>query len=458
MSGEWIKPTTMSGNTGVSLTETQPTGKTQNGGTITPNGSETFKTDAMKDFYSMFLADTKNLNKARKVTWNNTQGKKGKEALKQIFNNIKHNIRAAWMGKKGALRASEQLKTDIGKMEAMLKATDVDPDFVEDCKKFYNDLRGRRPGGYADTKAKLTALIGDKDANGSLKADVNKFLEGYISGQNEAFDVDSLTNRFQELFANGAQETKREVEQFKTLLQSYESKLPQSKLQKEIATLFENELLNEAHEKMCRDIDMKRDELITHIDAFAKADYGFAGAKRVELPGGYFMDYAIGDETDQPVDNSKRIAFEKLQEEFQNAFPNGNNDEFAWLLKNVFSEKSDAVKQAKALINGAAEAQKEEVKNEKPIRDGTKDIFLKSLPEHLNRDLADGYTMRTCTDYIISDFNASFAGFNKTEEKLVSLLKSYEQEKQSDCSVFNRLERMLDEVEVSLVPSSDKDE
>ena len=445
MSSEWIKSTTLSGNTAVSSTGTQPTGKTQNGGTVTSNGSEIFKTEAMKGFHSTILTDIKNLNKARKVTWNDMQGKTGKEALKQIFSNIKHNIRAAWMGKKGELRASEQLKTDIGEMEAMLKATDVDPDFVEDCKKFYDDnLRKMRPGGYADTKAKLMNLIGDKDKDGSLKADVNKFLEGYISGKNETFDADLLTNRFQKLFANGTQGTNREVEQFKTLLQSYESKLPQSKLRKEIATLFDNELINEAREKMCRDVDMKRDALIKHIEAFAKGDYGFSGVARMDL-GDYYTDYATDGETTDTVGNAGQTAFEQLKQEFQKAFPNGGVHKFESLLEGVFG-KSGTVKQLKALVNDAATAQKEKVKNEKPVPQKSSE-FLKNLPRCLNRELEGEGQYNTLTDRVLEMFDESFQGFGKTREKLKSLCHAREKEMQSDFLVFNRLEHILEKVE-----------
>lgn len=120
------------------------------------------------------------------------QGKTGVSGIKQIFSNIKHNIRAAWMGKKGELKASNQLKTDIKKLETMLKETVIDPDLKADCEAFYNELKEKRPGGYADTNEKLTNLIGDKDADGSLKKNMETFLRGNINEKGGFFEVNDL--------------------------------------------------------------------------------------------------------------------------------------------------------------------------------------------------------------------------------------------------------------------------
>jgi hypothetical protein len=57
-------------------------GKTADGRTVLSNESETFKTEAIKALRSTIFTDIKNLNKARKVTWNDAQGKTGMSRIK----------------------------------------------------------------------------------------------------------------------------------------------------------------------------------------------------------------------------------------------------------------------------------------------------------------------------------------------------------------------------------------
>ena len=428
------------------LTETV-SGKTADGKTVTPNGNETFKTEAFRKIHATILTDIKNLNKARKVTWNDTHGKKGASRIKQLFSNIKHNIRASWIGKKGAMKVSEQLKTDIEKLEKMLKESVIDSDFKADCEAFYNELKGKRLGGYAAVKEKLTALIGNNNANGSLKADIEKFLQGRIPDNGEKFDVGDLAKRFESAFKKVDSEAEKQTEAFKTLLESYESRLPSRKLGNEIKKLFENELRNEACEQTCRNIDAKRAELLEHIEAFANADYGFSGVARMDL-GDYFADYSTDGDTDYTVTNANHKAFKHLQEEFQNVFPNGDKDAFASLLGTVSSTESGAVKQLKALVNDAAAAQKKSVKNEKPMPEKSFG-FLKELPSCLNRELEDDNPFQSLTDRTLEVFDKSLPGFEKTKEKLKSLCNACQKETEKDFSVFNRLERALEKVEIT---------
>ena len=429
-------------------------GKTADGRTVLSNESEIFKTEAINTLRSTIFTDIKNLNKARKVTWNDAQGKVSMSRIKQLFDNIKHNIRAIWIGKKGELKASAQLKTDIRKFEILLKKTVIDSDLKKDCEAFYNELKGKRPGGYAYTKEKITALIGNNDANRSLKADVEKFLRGHIPDNDEKFGVTHLKERFKSTFGNVDSKTNDQIKNFTALLQSYESKLPSKKLENEIKKLFENQLRDEACKQACRDIDTKRDELIEHIDAFAKGDYGFSGVTRMDW-GDYYTDYATDGETTDKVENAEWKAFEQLKGEIEDAFANNDGTDFKSLLAGVRG-KNNTVKQLKVLVNDAAKAQKEKIKNEKPIPKESF-VFLKNLPQCLNRELEGEDQVQTLTDRTLDMFDKSLQGFKKTREKLVSLLDAHKEE--SDFSVFNRLENMLEEVKITEgwdIPSADE--
>ena len=353
-------------------------GKTADGRTVLSNESEIFKTEAIKDLCSTIFTDIKNLNKARKVVWNDTQGETGASAIKQIFSNIKHNIRAIWIGKKGELKASDQLKTHIKKFEILLKETVIDSDLKKDCEAFYNELKGKRLGGYANTKGELTDLIGGKDTDGSLKKNIETFLRGNINEKGGFFEVNDLVQRFREVSSEGDLKVEK-------LLKTYEANSDEGKLKTEIKNLFETKWIGELRENKCRDIDVKRDLLIKHIEAFAKGDYGFSSVTRMDC-GDYYTDYATDGETTDKVENAEWTAFEQLMEEFKDAFPNGDGTDFKSLLAGVRG-KNNTVNRLKALVKDAAKAQKENVKNEKPTSEevAQKDKFLKNLPLYLNK-------------------------------------------------------------------------
>ena len=519
-------------------------GKTSDNQTVTLNENATFKTETFRKIHATILTDIADLNKAREVArntepvvWKDKRGKTGMDGIKQIFSNIKHNIRVSLMDKRQKteikdteLKAFNQLKTNIKKLENMLKETVIDPDLKEDCEKLYNELKGKRAGGYADTKEKLMNLIGDKDADGSLKKDVEMFLNRSINEKGEFFEVDNLKKRFCSVSSEN-------VEQFEDLLKAYEANSDEGKLKNEIKNLFEKEWIGEVREKKCRDIDKKRDELMARIEDFfspaqdrvekkesaekrrleeAKAkeeenralmnqvlhmkhvpkymkdlikkrglkgmqgiypgektetvkeettpentkpykEKTFDGVGKRMNFGDYRTDFVFYDEENGTSKNIQEMAVERLKEDFKNIFPNGDEDKFESLLKTNAPEKNDTVNQLKALVTDAAKAQKENVKNEKPTSEeiAKKDEFLKELPYYLNK-LPYKNSINTREVRVMKYFDGAWQGFEKTREKLESLLDARKEE--SDFLVFNRLQHLLEKVEVDegyLVPSSE---
>jgi hypothetical protein len=309
----------------------------------------------------------------------------------------------------------------------------------KDCEAFYNELKEKRPGGYADTNEKLTNLIGDKDTDGSLKKNIETFLRGNINEKGGFLEVNDLVQRFREVSSEGD----LKVEQFEGLLKTYEANSDEGKLKTEIKNLFETKWIGELRENKCRNIDTKRDLLIKHIEAFAKGDYGFPGVARMDW-GDYYTDYATDGETTDKVENAEWTAFEQLKEEFRDAFLNGDGTDFKSLLAGVRG-KNNTVNRLKALVKDAATAQTEKIKNEKPTSEevAQKDKFLKNLPLYLNKQSYED-SMNTRETRVMGYFNETLQGFEKTREKLESLLDARKEE--SDFSVFNRLEHMLEEV------------
>ena len=103
------------------------------------------------------------------------------------------------------------------------------------------------------------------------------------------------------------------------------------------------------------------------------------------------------------------------------------------------------------------DTQKENVKNEKPTSEeiAKKDEFLKELPYYLNK-LPYKNSINTREVRVMKYFDGAWQGFEKTREKLESLLDARKEE--SDFLVFNRLQHLLEKVEVDegyLVPSSE---
>ena len=496
------------------------------GRTITFCGEETFKSEKFREMYRTVLTDIKNLNKARKVTWNDTQGKTGASAIKQIFSNIKHNIRAAWIGKKGELKASEKLKADIKRFgEELFKedfdGNNIDKDFFKDCKNFYGELKGERPGGYAGTKEKLMELIGDKDTDGSLKEDVETFLKESINEKGEFFRVNDLAQRFRSVSSGDH----LKAEQFENLLKTYEANSDEGKLKTEIENLFKKEWLDEVCEQKCRDIDAKRDELMARIEDFftpaqnqvekeksaekcqlkeAKAKeneckdlmnqvlrmksvpkhvkdmtkkrglkgiQGIYPGKKTEtikeetIPeniklykektfdgvgkqmdfGDYQTNFVFDDEKGGTSGNIREMAIKRLKEDFKNVFPNGDGDKFESLLKTNDPKKNDTISRLKTLVTDAAKAQKENVENRKPTSEAVaqKNKFLENLPFYLNTRYYED-PMDTRGIRVMKYFNETLQGSEKTREKLKSLLDARKEE--SDFSIFNRLEQMLETI------------
>ena len=445
------------------------------GRTITFCGKENFKSEKFREMYHTVLTDVKNLNKARKVVWNDTQGKTGASAIKQIFSNIKHNIRAAWIGKKGELKASEQLKADIKEFKNMLNETEIDPDLQKDCKKFYGELKEKRPDGYAGTKEKLMELI-DKKGKGnqaeappevqSLKKDVETFLRGNTNTADEFFEVETLVQRFQKM-------SSEDTEQFKNLLTIYKANTTEETLKTEINSLFETEWLDAVCEKKCRDIDTNRDELIKSIEdfiapaqekkvevktdtetktvTFRKKEFANIGMGRLETDD-YQFDYYLdktddGENTDdgekkdaiQTQLSLKEKAIQQLQEKFKSAFPEGDTRQFAYLLR-VASPKDKRVKE---FVTHAAAAAKTKIKNEKPTFEGSvpKDKFLSNLPFLMKdkKQVSDDRKTR-----IMKSFDRHLSNYKEMRERLGSLLDARKAE--SNFSVFNRLEQMLETI------------
>lgn len=470
------------------------------GRTITFCGKENFKSEKFRDMYHTVLTDVKNLNKARKVVWNDTQGKTGVSGIKQIFSNIKHNIRAAWMGKKGELKASEQLKADIKRFEKELFKEDFDGDgdFFKDCKNFYSELKGNRPDGYAGTKETLMQLIGninfkepmsdeDKAKQAeiqSLKKDVETFLRGDTNTANEFFEVETLVQRFKKVSSGDAK-------QFGNLLTTYKAGTTEETLKNDINSLFETEWLDAVGEKKCRDIDTKRDELIKSIEdfvapaqeekaevktateaktvTFRKKEFADIGMGRLETDD-YQFDYYLdktddGENTDdgekrdaiQTQLSLKETAIEQLKEKFKSAFPEGDTMEFAYLLEVASPKNKSSFKQLKELVTHAATAEKakikkecneakapkENVKNGKPTSEEAvqKDKFLEELPLFL-KDKEQVLTDRKTR--IMGIFDRHLSDYKEMRARLESLLDARKAE--SNFSVFNRLEQMLETI------------
>ena len=474
------------------------TGATADGKTVTPNETETFKSEKFREIRTTILTDVKNLNKARKVIWNDTQGKTGASAIKQIFSNIKHNIRAAWIGKKGELEASENLKADIKEFKKMLNETVFDPDLEEDCKKFYDELKGKRPGGYADTKERLMGMIGEQYTDETLKSDVESFLKGCRIGFKHKgltleigheINLDNLVERFKATLQPSGLEASQandKIEEFKTLLESYESRLPSSKLEKEIEKLFDKELLDEARKKACLSIDKKRDALIEHIDAFSKGDYSYTNMEVVDLPtnmgvadlpGGYRLNSS--DRNVKALLNEFREAFPGAStEELENALSNAlqyrrshnvsSGKELTGTEKKVFKGLESKMNIVKTIVENVAKNQKKKI-NAEPKEDWEKkklldtlqnegietelfgrkkDDFLEEVKIASSREVADSYASISASETIIQKFSNQFDGFKSTKTKLSDLLKTYNKESEEDLFVLDQLEALLDMVEV----------
>lgn len=473
------------------------------GRTITFCGKENFKSEKFRKMYCTVLTDVKNLDKARKVVWNDTQGKTGVSGIKQIFSNIKHNIRAAWMGKKGELKASEQLKADIKRFGKELFKEDsngngIDGDFFKDCKNFYSELKKNRPDGYASTKETLMQLIGninftepmsdeDKAKQAeiqSLKKDVETFLRGDTNTANEFFEVETLVQRFKKVSSGDAK-------QFGNLLTTYKAGTTEETLKNDINSLFETEWIDAVGEKKCRDIDTNRDELIKSIEdfvapaqekkvevktdtetktvTFRKKEFANIGMGRLETDD-YQFDFFLNntDDVENTDDGEKRdaiqtqlslkeTAIEQLKEKFKSAFPEGDTMEFAYLLEVASPKNKSSFKQLKELVTHAATAEKakikkecdeakapkENVKNGKPTSEEAvqKDKFLEELPLFLKdkeQVLVDRKTR------IMGIFDRHLSDYKEMRARLESLLDARKAE--SNFSVFNRLEQMLETI------------
>ena len=149
----------------------------------------------------------------------------------------------------------------------------------------------------------------------------------------------------------------------------------------------------------------------------------------------------------------KEKAIQQLQEKFKSAFPEGDTMEFAYLL-GVASPKNKSPKEfvthaaaaAKAKIKkecDEAKAPKENVKNGKPTSEEAvqKDKFLEELPLFL-KDKEQVLTDRKTR--IMGRFDRHLSDYKEMRARLESLLDARKAE--SNFSVFNRLEQMLETI------------